>query len=495
MLHFINRKVFLFILVIFIIIIDIVTSVDYYKVLGVKRNADEKQIKKQYRKLAKKWHPDKNLNNKEEASKKFAEIAEAYEVLSDPEKRRIFDQVGEEGLKRGGADSSGFSSGAGFQGSSFKFTRDFQDPFDLFNKMFQGGDFHGSSGSGNDFFGMPSFGGGGGGGGSSFQQFGGFGGNRQHPQSRQHQQSETKIYTSADGVEELRKASFPNVKNDGQKHIYLVQYYLSNQQSQSMSAKETFLKVGESLKKSGIRLGVVNCAVDKDLCGSIKQYPTYKLVQGSRIVDMNATSSSTAKEIYDFVSNHVSVSIANIRLKSQVDEFISKTANDKKIASLKIGMILLTSKYDTALSYKALAYRLQGKVALAEVRGSNDQIAKLFDVGSKDYPKLFIVCAGNEVLAHEVYQDNLKDMDKIESFVMKFQNGNKCKDLQSKANQTRKKKVEAKKQILNMKESVLLSKSIKELRRILDTLEISQVGLYEKTDFINVILKCRNAEL
>ncbi|XP_022723482.1 dnaJ homolog subfamily B member 13-like [Durio zibethinus] len=74
-------------------------GVDYYKVLQVDKNAKDDDLKKAYRKLAMKWHPDKNPNNKKEAEAKFKQISEAYEVLSDPQKRAIYDQYGEEGLK------------------------------------------------------------------------------------------------------------------------------------------------------------------------------------------------------------------------------------------------------------------------------------------------------------------------------------------------------------------------------------------------------------
>ena len=74
-------------------------SKNYYELLGISKNASEDDIKKSYRKLAVKWHPDKNPNNKEEAEKKFKEISEAYQVLSDPSKREIYDNYGEDGLK------------------------------------------------------------------------------------------------------------------------------------------------------------------------------------------------------------------------------------------------------------------------------------------------------------------------------------------------------------------------------------------------------------
>ncbi|CAN1354810.1 DnaJ homolog subfamily B member 13 [Linum perenne] len=74
-------------------------GVDYYKVLQVERNASDDDLKKAYRKLAMKWHPDKNPNDKKDAEAKFKKISEAYEVLSDPQKRAVYDQYGEEGLK------------------------------------------------------------------------------------------------------------------------------------------------------------------------------------------------------------------------------------------------------------------------------------------------------------------------------------------------------------------------------------------------------------
>ena len=74
---------------------------DYYEVLGVPKDADESTIKKAYRKLAMKYHPDRNPDNKD-AEAKFKEIGEAYEVLSDPDKRAAYDRMGHDAFKNGG---------------------------------------------------------------------------------------------------------------------------------------------------------------------------------------------------------------------------------------------------------------------------------------------------------------------------------------------------------------------------------------------------------
>jgi curved DNA-binding protein CbpA len=75
-----------------------ITSDDYYEVLGVPKNASESVIKKAYRKLAVKYHPDKNTDNPESAAEKFKKINEAYGILSDPEKRKQYDLVGKAGM-------------------------------------------------------------------------------------------------------------------------------------------------------------------------------------------------------------------------------------------------------------------------------------------------------------------------------------------------------------------------------------------------------------
>lgn len=101
---------------------------DYYKRLGIDKKADDDTIKKAYRKLALKYHPDRNPDNKEEADKKFKEISEAYEVLSDKNKRQIYDTYGEAGLKNGPPPTSGANPFAGGSAGGQQFQFQFGGP-------------------------------------------------------------------------------------------------------------------------------------------------------------------------------------------------------------------------------------------------------------------------------------------------------------------------------------------------------------------------------
>ncbi|KAK4817565.1 hypothetical protein QYF61_020231 [Mycteria americana] len=125
--------------------------VDYYEALGVSRNATAEDIKKAYRKAALKWHPDKNPDNKEYAEQRFKEIAEAYEVLSDKQKRDVYDRYGKDGLM-GAAGPGGSRADAGAP----EFTFTFRSAHDVFREFFGGRDPFA------DFFGVCGAGGAGG---------------------------------------------------------------------------------------------------------------------------------------------------------------------------------------------------------------------------------------------------------------------------------------------------------------------------------------------
>ncbi|GAB2284876.1 hypothetical protein Dimus_019328 [Dionaea muscipula] len=141
-------------------------GVDYYEVLKVNRNATDDDLKKAYRKLAMKWHPDKNPNNKKEAEAQFKQISEAYEVLSDPQKREIYDQYGEEGLKdmppppsNGGSPFNSTTCGPGYNPRSAEdiFAEFFgSSPFQFGPQSRGGRSMRYSDGSGSTMFGGGS---------------------------------------------------------------------------------------------------------------------------------------------------------------------------------------------------------------------------------------------------------------------------------------------------------------------------------------------------
>ncbi len=137
---------------------------DLYETLGVPRDATKRTIKKEYYRQARNWHPDKHPGDKK-VEAKFKKISRAYEVLSDPDKRRKYDQFGEAGLGEGGGGGGGGFGGGGFHfhsggGDSFNMNI---DP-EMFRSFFGGGGgggfggFGGSSGGGG--FGTGGFGGG-----------------------------------------------------------------------------------------------------------------------------------------------------------------------------------------------------------------------------------------------------------------------------------------------------------------------------------------------
>jgi DnaJ-class molecular chaperone len=130
------------------------TKTDYYDILGVSKSASADEIKKAYRKQALEWHPDRHKDDKEAAEKRFKEINESYQVLSNPQKRTAYDNYGHDAFTPGGGFGGGgnpFAGGfSGGQGGPFTYTyttggenpfgnMDFGDPFDIFEQFFGGG--------------------------------------------------------------------------------------------------------------------------------------------------------------------------------------------------------------------------------------------------------------------------------------------------------------------------------------------------------------------
>jgi len=193
---------------------------DYYSLLGISKDADEDAIKQAYKKQALKWHPDRHQNDKDTATAKFKEVSEAYEALSDKERRTIYDKYGEEGLKNGappqdgnfsgfsgfpGAGGSTFTSfgggmpgGAHFQPSNAEFV------FDSFFKNFNGPS-GGFSSFSDDFGSFPNF--------SQQSKFGGAGFGEKYRPASQAPRIQTAIQRSLPvALEDLYKGTVKKLK-------------------------------------------------------------------------------------------------------------------------------------------------------------------------------------------------------------------------------------------------------------------------------------------
>ena len=267
---------------------------DYYSILGVGRDADDKAIKKAYRKLAMKWHPDKNAGNEEQAEKRFTEIANAYEVLSDAEKRKLYDQFGEEGPSGpsgggGGPGAGGFPGGGGarFRRTSFAHG----DPFELFNKMFGGGKGRGkgkggSGGMMDDLMGSMM--------GDLMGGMMGGGAGQQHRAG-----GAPDLYTKESPV--LRVGALPTPSSS---RNWLIHFY-SPSSPKSQGIAKTWTKLARLLPES-VKVGAVNCDKKPAVCKQASELgalPVGLWVRGQFIaLDKRQL---TAKKIKQLVLKHL----------------------------------------------------------------------------------------------------------------------------------------------------------------------------------------------
>lgn len=407
---------------------------DYYKILGVSKTAAPKKIKSAYRKLALQWHPDKVEESKrEEAEKKFIKIAEAYSVLSDDEKREIYDKYGKNGLDAfergqdprtagfggfgggGGGAGPGFGGGGGSQhfhmggaggGRSGNF-----DPFSMFEEMFGGGAFGGAGG----------FGGGQGGPGGGF----GRGGSSTPPPP----QAQDLFPKGQSKVAKLGKPKFPDRKS---KHMWLIMFYSSNDR-QSQRAAPNLEKLAEK-STLAYKIGAVDCLMsprETEFCKQqkidVQNLPQYAFVLDGKLIMLTDDEDDlppadwAARDLHDMVNEHIPTHlIQNVNNIPQLQERL--LSNDG--ATTAASVLLLTDKYETSSMYYSLAYQFRHQnMKFGESRAKNLPLAQQF--GVKKYPMLIAfvpasvakgqgeVFSANEQLRTLKYTGDVKNKDKI----------------------------------------------------------------------------------
>lgn len=368
-----------------------VRETKYYDFLGISPDADEKTIQKAYRRAALRYHPDRNPD-KPDAEEKFREIAAAYEVLSDPEKREMYDRFGEAGLNQQG----GGPGGPGGHGGGFHFQHG--DPFNIFETVFGGG------GGGQRMHFQFQHGGMGGG-------MGGMGGGRQ-------QRETAGLYDNDAFVQDLTDDTFPEGDTEW---IWLIEFY-APWCGHCRQLAPKWRKLAEALH-GVVKVAAVNCEQQQGLCQQygIRGYPTIRAMSGGRLVDYRGDRS--ARHLKDWALSLLPKHIKSVHKEAQLDDFLRQCqAGGKEGAKWGVCALLLSDKGETPALYKSLAMRYLGKIAFGEALRSNAEVSATF--GVRSYPTLLVVCGGNRDVV--VKYDGEMKSTKIARFLNQFYSGKSC---------------------------------------------------------------------
>ena len=386
---------------------------DYYKLLGVKRNASKQEIKKAFKKLSLKYHPDKNKDNPKRAKDMFIKIANAYEVLSDDEKRKIYDQYGEEGVKAN--EQGGNPGGAHFNFDNMGFE-------EIFNQFFGGG-----KGGGARFtFNMGGGNSGGNRGHSSgfggFEDiFGGFGfggqGRQQQQQGRgrgRNSGMQNKNYFKNTKVVSLKMKNLSSLLS--RKNIWFVYFYKQGDQNYEQYVK-TMIEFGE--KTQGLfNTGEVNCIEDEEICDEFEVQNTPVIVFfGENEKDYNKYGGKLDyNSLFSYATKRMSYYVNDVT-KNKLSEFFAKKPE-------KYHVLLFTSKNSTPSMYKGLSKFFINKLIFGEVMQSETELIKLYNI--KKFPTLMVIL-DEEKNKYDLYNGKITYED-IKNYLNKYINKKKNVD-------------------------------------------------------------------
>ena len=375
---------------------------DYYKLLGVKRNASKQEIKRAFKKLSLKYHPDKNKDNPKKAKEMFIKIANAYEVLSNDEKRKIYDQYGEEGVKAN--EQGGNPGGARFENMDLQ---------DIFSQFFGGG-----SGGAKFTFNM----GGGGHGGkrqsSGFGGFGGFGGfedifsgfnfggQQQHQQGRGRNGMKNKNYFKNTKITNLKMQNLSSLLS--RKNIWFVYFYKQGDQNYEQYVK-TMIEFGD--KAQGLfNGGAVNCIEDEEICDEFDVSHTPSIVFfGENEKDYNNYKGKIDfNSLFSYATKRMSYYVNEIS-KDKLSDFFSKRPE-------KYHVLLFTSKSATPSMYKALSQLFINKLIFGEIKQTETELIKLFKI--KNFPTLMVVL-DEERNKYDLYRGKITYED-VKNYLNKY---------------------------------------------------------------------------
>ena len=408
-----STKHIFFIFLLTLLIINSECGEDYYKLLGVKRTATKAEIKKAFKKLSLKYHPDKNKDNPKKAKEMFVKIANAYEVLSNDEKRKIYDQYGEEGVK---ANEQGGGAGAHFNFDNMGFE-------EIFSQFFGGGgggakfEFNMGGGGGNKRQGSSGFGGFGSifdtifGGGGSGGGFGGFQGGQSGRKQKAQNGMKDQNYFKNTKVKTIKMKSLTLLYS--RKNIWFVYFYRKGDQNYEKYVN-TMIEFAE--KTEGLfDAGAVNCIKDEEICEEFEVDHTPSIIFFSENEkDYNKYEGKVDfNSLFNYATKRMSYYVNEVT-KEKLNDFFSKKSD-------KYHVILFTSKDSTPSLYKALSKFFINKLIFGEVHKTQTELVQLFKI--REFPTLMVMI-DEEKNKYEIYKNKM-NYESIKSYLNKFVNKKK----------------------------------------------------------------------
>lgn len=345
--------------------------------MGVKKDASEQEIKKAFKKLAIKYHPDKNQDDPEAAKEKFQKIANAYETLSDPDKRKIYDMQGEEGVRQA-EQREGQGQGGGFHDMNYD---------DIFNSFFGGG---GRRGGGQQFH--FNFGGGG----------GGF-----HQQQQQQREQIPVLFENSD-VEMLDLSKV--FKFYRRSEVWMV-YFFNPKLEECRNFEEEYKSIATRLY-GAVKTGAVDCLAEEELCEEFGVFDVPQIMifteefqdDGERYrgeMAANNIMNAAVKKMQSFVS---AVSEGNY------ESFIERDRMTKN------KILLFSEKKSTPAVYKALSKKYLSRLTLGEVKSSEEELCKKF--GVTIFPTI-VALTEPETYGAEKYEGEMQ-IDQLTKFISNY---------------------------------------------------------------------------
>ena len=393
--------------IIFLIIVKLILTEDYYRTLGLSRNATKKDIRRAFKKLSLKYHPDKNKDNPELAKKKFIKIANAYEVLNNEKTKKIYDQYGEEGLKQYQQQQNAGGGNSNFDGGFGNFN------FKNFN--FKGGNFGGFNFGGGDFGGMNFE--------DLFSQFFGGSGNQEfhfstggHRAGQNFKQNFNKrnAYDSYDNKNYFKNTDIINIKMNSLSKIYnrkngwFILFF--NSRDREFQFYSDLIKSFSKNTKEIFTTGVVNCKSDEEICDefSVKNTPKILYFPDDGSEPQTYNGEKTWKDMFKFASNQLQNYVKVIN-NNNYNDFLKWHPN-------QFHVILFTSQKSTPALFKVISKDFLGKLTFGEIRESEKELCKIFDI--KKFPSL-IILTDEEEYKYELFNDKM-DKAHIEKFLNKY---------------------------------------------------------------------------